>query len=510
MFHDMSFGFLVACSTLAGISYLFIRTFYRLFVHPLSKYPGPLAAKLSGLFGVFYAYKTNLHVRTLEDHDKYGSVVRHGPNKLVFNTVEALRDIYKNDQVTKSQSYLASQRKPGVFNLFNAVDPQLHHQKRKLAGRFLNRRSIDVFEPVMIQQIDTFIDQLAAHSASPEKEPVNMTPQTKYLAIDIMGQLLFEYPLNLQTESTHRHMSYSRASFAFNVAFQIHSIAKLGISNIQSAWSIFSRKNYVHTLAKIIRSRLAQGKHIKEDLRFLSANMTTPEDDQEWINDAQTEALWHMLAGSDTTSTLLSALTFYLSRNPRCYERLSQEIRSTFSQDSEIRSGPLLASCVYLRACLEETLRITPPLPGTLWREESPRPSTEPLIVDGHVIPAGVEVGVNTYAIMHNDKYFREPFVFKPERWLEGAEPGECNREAFAPFSLGIRGCLGKSMAYLEASLTTAKMLWHFDFKEAPRTPGTAMKVDGHPGGRPGVFHVADSFAALHDGPYLHFSRVAL
>ena len=62
----------------------------------------------------------------------------------------------------------------------------------------------------MIQQIDIFIDQLATQSGFPEKGPVNMTPQTKYLAIDIMGHLLFEYPLRLQTESEHRHMTYSR------------------------------------------------------------------------------------------------------------------------------------------------------------------------------------------------------------------------------------------------------------------------------------------------------------
>lgn len=152
---------------------------------------------------------------------------------------------------------------------------------------------------------------------------------------------------------------------------------------------------------------------------------------------------------------------------------------------------------------------MTPPLPGTLWREGLSQPNTGPLIVDGQVIPEGVQVGVNTYAILHNGEYFAEPFVFKPERWLEGAEPGAANREAFVPFSLGSRGCLGKSMAYLEASITVAKMLWNFDFEEAPGIPAKRSWGGSKSRARhPNEFPVQDSFAAVHDGPYLNLRMV--
>ncbi|KAG8409229.1 hypothetical protein J3458_019346 [Metarhizium acridum] len=110
---------------------------------------------------------------------------------------------------------------------------------------------------------------------------------------------------------------------------------------------------------------------------------------------------------------------------------------------------------------------MSPAIPGTLWREEvsGAKASAKPLVVDGHVIPRGVHVGVNTYSLLHNDEYFPEPFVFKPERWLDAAS-GQANKDAFAPFSLGARGCLGKSVAYMGTSLVIAKTLWHFDFEE--------------------------------------------
>lgn len=66
------------------------------------------------------------------------------------------------------------------------------------------------------------------------------------------------------------------------------------------------------------------------------------------------------LAGGDTTATALSALFFYLSRNPEAYGKLADEIRTTFSSHSEIHGGPKLAGCRYLRACIEEALRMSP------------------------------------------------------------------------------------------------------------------------------------------------------
>ncbi|KAI1737805.1 hypothetical protein F4680DRAFT_427939 [Xylaria scruposa] len=58
----------------------------------------------------------------------------------------------------------------------------------------------------------------------------------------------------------------------------------------------------------------------------------------------------------------------------------------------------------YLRACIDESLRMSPPIPGTLWREQAADDTdSRPLVINGHVIPKGTYVGVNTYAIHHNE-----------------------------------------------------------------------------------------------------------
>lgn len=217
-----------------------------------------------------------------------------------------------------------------------------------------------------------------------------------------------------------------------------------------------------------------------------------------------------VLQGAFSVATAMSALLFYLSRERRCYEKLAAEIRSTFQRADEIRSGQQLSSCQYLRACIDEALRIAPPIPGTGWRELKSSDGGS-LVVDGHVVPPGTEVGVNTYALHHNEEYFPNPYKFEPERWLATETPEEQRnimRAAFAPFSIGYRACTGKAMAYLESSLIIAKILWYFDFEIPPGPLGhVGGGKSGAAGGRDRVaeYQLYDVLSAGHEGPYLLF-----
>ncbi|KAI0914297.1 cytochrome P450 [Ustulina deusta] len=495
----------------AAIPYCFAVCIYRLYFHPLSRYPGPLIAKLSDFYGAYHASKTTLHVRTLQDHEKFGPVIRQGPNKLVFNSVDALKDIYRNERITKSCAYLASQRAPSAYGLFNSIDRMMHQRKRKLLGPVVNDRSMRAFEAVMMDQIDVFLEGLFSACQKPAT-PVNMTEKLEYLTMDIMGQFVFGYPLNLQTDVTYRFMTDTTANFFLNIALQLPFLSKARISNLRRLRTLLRGKGYRHVLQKMIRNRLAEGQDAKHNLLFMTDTLRVSDDDETFIEEIRSEATFFLSAGSDTMSTCLSAVLFYLSRNPECYRRLTTEIRSAFTNGSEIKGGPRLAACSYLRACIDEALRMSPPVPGTLWRQQvsGDDGKSGPLVIDGILVPPGTHIGVNTYSLQHNEAYFPEPFAFKPERFLDQNTPAaRLVKDAFAPFSLGARGCMGKSMAYLEASLILAKTLWHFDFSQASNDTGIAgesiyWKVRGKED-RVNEYQINDIFGAAHDGPSLMF-----
>jgi cytochrome P450 len=92
-----------------------------------------------------------------------------------------------------------------------------------------------------------------------------------------------------------------------------------------------------------------------------------------------------VLAGSETTATALSAITYYLLRTPKVMGKLQKEIRTTFKAYSEINSK-LTQDLPYLGAVILEGLRIYPPLPIALPRVVPDGGDT----VDCHHLPGGV------------------------------------------------------------------------------------------------------------------------
>ncbi|ORY58509.1 cytochrome P450 [Pseudomassariella vexata] len=496
---------LTAKYTAAVFAFYWLVAFsYRLLLHPLRNYPGPFIAKLTDGYGGFYAVAKRNHLVTQQNHQKYGRVVRYGPNRLVFNSAKALHDIYDNDRVVKSRVYLVTLGFTGTINVFSAIERRVHRVKRKLIGGAVTERSMRDFEPTMASQVHTFLERILASTQA--SQPVNISARCKRLGSDIVGLLAFGFPFNTQTEETYRPLQHGiAASNAHNnVMMQFPRLASLWIAYPLHLLNYAPRKAAFAMIETFITTRMAEGKDARHDLYSQVADEIPPA--EVW-----SEALFFLPAGGDTTATAISALFFYLSRNPTVYRKLTAEIRTTFTSGSEIHGGPKLSACTYLRACIDESLRISPPVNGTLWRElsqEDPSPE-KPFIIDGHVIPQGTQFGVNIYTLHHNPEYFPEPYIFRPERWLEGDEAEKKRRnDAFAAFSIGYRGCAGKAMAYLESSLAVAKTLWYFDFERAAGPEGelgAGKEGDLKGRHRTGEFQLYDIFASDHEGPNLVF-----
>lgn len=229
-----------------------------------------------------------------------------------------------------------------------------------------------------------------------------------------------------------------------------------------------------------------------------------------------------IIAGSDTTSTALAATIFYLVREPRALARVISEVRASFADVEDVRQGAALASCGYLRACVDEAMRLSPSVGGIVPREVLAGGQ----VIDGANVPAGTVVGVPHYAIHHNEAYFPRPFEFVPERWLAGeswpalGSGGEKTRvvgetevaaaqAAFCPFSVGPRGCIGKGLAYAEMTTTLGRLLWLYDVR---RAVGVADPAEGRPGAewgrdRKGEMQLVDTFTSWKQGVMVDFKK---
>lgn len=224
-----------------------------------------------------------------------------------------------------------------------------------------------------------------------------------------------------------------------------------------------------------------------------------------------------LIAGGDTTAAVVSALFFYLLHNPRTLDRLVAEIRSHFSTLEEVRPATLKsASLPYLRACLDETMRVSAPVGGPLTRKILPGGA----VIDGEFYPEHTEVAVTTYVVHHREETFPDRFAFRPERWIVDPAKDVTEQDvaaaqaAFAPFSLGPRGCVGKNLAYAELHTIVARLLWEFDVKlvEDPheKVSGSEGRGKGKGKGswgtnRKGEYPTKDFFIGERDGPIVAF-----
>ncbi|KAK3075007.1 hypothetical protein LTS18_014122, partial [Coniosporium uncinatum] len=176
-----------------------------------------------------------------------------------------------------------------------------------------------------------------------------------------------------------------------------------------------------------------------------------------------------LIAGSETTATMLSGTTYLLLTNPDKMQKLKDEIRGKFKSEDEITIDEV-SRLPYLLAVLNEGLRIYPPVPTGF-------PRVVPAggdVVSGYYLPEGTSAYVSQHATNHSPRNFTDPDSFVPERWLapSSSSPDSTSmidryaadkKSAFQPFSFGPRNCLGKNLAYAEMRLIMAKTVWNFD-----------------------------------------------
>lgn len=174
-----------------------------------------------------------------------------------------------------------------------------------------------------------------------------------------------------------------------------------------------------------------------------------------------------LVAGSDTTANTLMVVTYYLTTHPKVLARLTSEVRSAFKRPSDV-TAVSVNSLEYMLAVLSETLRIYPPVSGNTTRMTPPKGG----IIACRWIPGDTRVAINHWAAFHHSSNFTRPYEFIPERWLGDLEFENDNRKVVQPFSVGLRNCLGRNLAYLEMRVVLARLAWNFDMELSEESRG--------------------------------------
>ncbi|KAI0433165.1 averantin oxidoreductase [Xylaria sp. FL1042] len=458
---------IVAVPTLA-ISYYGAISVYNIWLHPLSKYPGPRLAAASPLW-MMLSY---LHGKTPTDlqkaHEKYGPIVRTGPNELSYINPVQWREIYGFKPQGQKEFFKDPQYHSGMKpnNTIINSDKQNHSYIRKLLAHGFAETSLRNQEPVLKEFIDTMIRRLHEEGRNGEQS-LDIMSWYNFLVFDFIGYLTFGESFNCLTTGTLHTWVGIFFSLARNLSYHQMSTRLPSFLRVPFAYRFIPKKvkEDLKTLRALkeekISHRLKNDPPVPDFMDKLVEAFNSGK-----MSPSQLEGNAEVLiaAGSETTATLLSGLTWLLMKHPRVLEKLKREIRTKFHDPDEITIAGV-NECQYLLGCIEEALRVYPPSPQPHHRIIPAGGAT----VNGEYLPAGTSVSIPIYAISNSPLNWTEPESFIPERWTgeDNARFANDKRESSQPFSYGPRNCIGRNLAYAEIKLIMARLIWHFDIVNA-------------------------------------------
>ncbi|XP_009461406.1 PREDICTED: vitamin D 25-hydroxylase [Nipponia nippon] len=162
-----------------------------------------------------------------------------------------------------------------------------------------------------------------------------------------------------------------------------------------------------------------------------------------------------IIAGTETTTNVLRWALLFMALYPNIQGQVQKEIDLVVGPN---KMPTLDEKCKmpYTEAVLHEVLRFCNIVPLGIFHATS-----KDTVVRGYSIPEGTTVITNLYSVHFDEKYWSNPEVFFPERFLD-SNGQFVKKDAFIPFSLGRRHCLGEQLARMEMFLFFTSLLQRF------------------------------------------------
>jgi len=317
-------------------------------------------------------------------HDQYGPIVRIAPDELSYTADVAWKEIYGfrtgRSQNPKDLAVLPAPHDGQATNIIRAND-EIHTRHRRLIAHAFSAKALEDQLPLIMSYVDLLIQRLRENAARPQ----DMVAWYIWTTFDIISDLTFGESFGgLQDQRWHPWVETiveGLEAAGTITAFGRYGLAWVYRFLIPKAMLAKFDALFTYTKEKVA-SRMERGTQRPD---FMSYVMRNDKDGQQ-MSKAEVEANAEVLivAGSETTASLLSGATYYLCTNPKTLERVSTEVRDTFDNDCDINMNSV-SELDYLLAVLNDSLRMCPPAPGSI-----PRITVNGDTIAGKLVPPGV------------------------------------------------------------------------------------------------------------------------
>ncbi|GKZ39166.1 hypothetical protein AbraIFM66950_012003 [Aspergillus brasiliensis] len=473
------------------IYYIFFKPLisYLLNRKSLNKYTpySPLCA-ITNIAWCLETWRGSIRSAKLAAMHKIHPVIRIGPNSLSYGHPDAYADIYGHGTKCVKDTFYQTE-KTTHFNLGNVIEKAEHTRKRKMLAVAFSARNVQRWEFKVANAVKEFIRACDRHCTVPLEEGCipdsrdlrfDFRTWSNFFTIDAIGDIALSERLGLLTagdddvtaetiEGREYTASYRDCLHASKIAhtriafadkwyhFNSRYTTRL-IPSYRKLWKLADGWNdIVHYHASKRLKRYLAGEKLDDIFQYMLHNKDGHALNLEW-GEMAAETAVILDAGSATTAIALNNVIYWLLRNPSCLARLQEEIDQVLDPEDIVAPYDKVKNLPYLQACLDESLRITPPFSYNLPRRTPP----EGAYILGEFVSGNTTVSMSSYVAHRDEEAFPEAEKYIPERWLDGKRKNI--QSNFVPFSAGSRGCIGRNISYLEQTVLVASVVHRYEF----------------------------------------------
>ncbi|KAK5126560.1 hypothetical protein LTR85_009494 [Meristemomyces frigidus] len=468
-------GVLRAIKLLKGYWFLLLpvvlvsRFFYYRYTPPLRNYPGPFLASGSRAWKVLSTWRGKTETDHINIHEKYGPIVRIGPNELSLSSPTAAREVLAAGKGFHKTDFYGVFPPPENPDIFTETREAVHAVKKRFASNPYSMSSMQSLSVYIEETERLLMSKMDAMCQSPDRY-CNLGDYLHYYAFDVLGEIAFS-----------RRFSFIECGYDLEGAIKTIDDMQWydGVIGQIPEWDFAFRRNplwkFVPWLStsNFLITRMAldeMGKRKKYGSKeidrkdLLSSLIAAREKAPEQFKEGDVFAVAHgaIFAGSDSTASTMQSFCHHVIRDPAIYARIKDEIDEAYAAGklSEMPQWNEVQALPYFQACLKEAMRLRPAVGLNIGRLVPP----EGAEVDGKRFPGGTRVALNAWVLHRNEQVFgRDPKVYRPDRWLEG--DAKMMDRFMYQFGGGSHLGIGKNLALLEMNKLLPMLLRDYEFE---------------------------------------------
>jgi cytochrome P450 len=417
--------------------------------------PGP---KGNLLVGHLFAFRRDPIGFLMSIARDYGDIVHFKvglQNVFLLNHPDYIKDVLvtRNRNFVKSRGLERTKLLLGEGLLTSEDD--FHLRQRRLAQPAFHRQRIAAYGAVMTEYGARMRERWQ------EGETVDISEEMKHLTLSIAGKTLFGADVESETKEIGEALTIAIDEWQTRVLPFSELFDKLPLPGNRRLKRAQNRLD--STVYRIINERRASDKD-RGDLISMLLLAQDEEGDGGRMTDVQLrdEALTILLAGHETTANALTWTWYLLSQNPEVEAKLHAELEAVLA--GRLPTNDDVPRLRYTEMVFAEAMRLYPPA-WILGRRV-----LNDYEVANYSLPTGAVIFMSPFVMHRDPRYFPDPLVFDPMRWLPEAKELR-PKFTYFPFGGGPRQCIGEGFAWMEGVLLIATLAQKWRMRLVPYHP---------------------------------------